>query len=234
MEKIRPCAGLDCCNFIDRQGTRVKFCSFLCRDSLARPKRLAKYSENILSKRPHKNCVRCGVDFVQLTKNGRFCSKRCCGRHEGLKNYHLNKELYLQRRRDYLKAGGNAKALETNAVYRATHREERLAYNKRYYAANRERYRNQKHVRRAREKSSPEENDRIINYMKEVRERRSNLCYYCQRRFQETPHFDHVVPLARGGKHEIANLCVSCPECNRCKSARPATSLPIPQLVFNV
>lgn len=44
------------------------------------------------------------------------------------------------------------------------------------------------------------------------------LCAHCaERPFQEV---DHVVPLARGGRHSIGNLLPSCAACNRSKQAR--------------
>ena len=49
-------------------------------------------------------------------------------------------------------------------------------------------------------------------------------CNYCHERldFDERAswHVDHVVPLSRGGAHEIGNLVVACAPCNRSKSAK--------------
>lgn len=40
-------------------------------------------------------------------------------------------------------------------------------------------------------------------------------CSYCQ---QPTRHAelqqDHIDPIAKGGKHEAANVCLACPPCN--------------------
>ena len=43
-------------------------------------------------------------------------------------------------------------------------------------------------------------------------------CAYCQDRDHE--HFDHVIPLARGGRHAIGNLLPACSTCNLSKGAR--------------
>ena len=45
-------------------------------------------------------------------------------------------------------------------------------------------------------------------------------CFYCQTDCQSAYEIDHFQPLARGGRHEIDNLRMSCPSCNRRKSAR--------------
>lgn len=53
-----------------------------------------------------------------------------------------------------------------------------------------------------------------------VRSRQVNTCYYCQNSVTlECLHFDHIVPISKGGQHSIENLCVSCKQCNQIKSA---------------
>lgn len=51
-------------------------------------------------------------------------------------------------------------------------------------------------------------------------------CAYCRRAFDQSRRgtsltFDHVVPLARGGRHEVANLRPACWSCNASKKDRP-------------
>ncbi len=47
------------------------------------------------------------------------------------------------------------------------------------------------------------------------------ICYYCK---NETPsfgcHFDHIIPLSKGGHHSVENLCVTCPSCNFSKGSK--------------
>lgn len=45
-------------------------------------------------------------------------------------------------------------------------------------------------------------------------------CYWCNARCPDDYHIDHYVPLSRGGLHEIENLVIACPDCNRRKSAK--------------
>jgi hypothetical protein len=54
-----------------------------------------------------------------------------------------------------------------------------------------------------------------------VFERDGGKCRYCQKALRNVKngwHLDHYIPLARGGEHSHANVCVSCPECNVQKS----------------
>ncbi|WP_443026051.1 HNH endonuclease [Sphingomonas sp. PB2P19] len=39
------------------------------------------------------------------------------------------------------------------------------------------------------------------------------------------PELDHIVPLARGGKHTMANTACACRRCNIVKGARPLGQL---------
>lgn len=47
----------------------------------------------------------------------------------------------------------------------------------------------------------------------------NNVCFWCDT-YTEKIHLDHITPLAKGGKHTINNLVVSCPECNFKKGAK--------------
>lgn len=51
--------------------------------------------------------------------------------------------------------------------------------------------------------------------------KKTAICYYCRRRTRISKiHFDHIIPLTKGGQHSVENLCVSCSLCNRSKHAR--------------
>lgn len=45
-----------------------------------------------------------------------------------------------------------------------------------------------------------------------------NVCFYCQN--SEWRHWDHRIPLSRGGKEILANLVPSCVSCNSSKGAK--------------
>lgn len=53
----------------------------------------------------------------------------------------------------------------------------------------------------------------------------SSFCAYCET--TETLSVDHVVPLSRGGLHEVGNLVVACRSCNSSKKDRLLSELPL-------
>lgn len=53
----------------------------------------------------------------------------------------------------------------------------------------------------------------------DVIKRDSLVCQYCQAHL-ESCVIDHILPVSKGGGNEIANLCVSCRECNTSKKDR--------------
>ena len=58
----------------------------------------------------------------------------------------------------------------------------------------------------------------IKDFIKSVRSKRTAVCYYCQKQVStKDVHFDHMVPLSKGGPHSVENLCVSCAHCNLSK-----------------
>jgi 5-methylcytosine-specific restriction endonuclease McrA len=61
----------------------------------------------------------------------------------------------------------------------------------------------------------------VNQFIENVRSREVAVCVYCDLEIPaSTVHFDHIVPLSRGGAHIITNICVSCPSCNLRKSAK--------------
>jgi 5-methylcytosine-specific restriction endonuclease McrA len=52
-------------------------------------------------------------------------------------------------------------------------------------------------------------------------------CFYCSKPFFDNTldtkiHVDHKIPISRGGKNNIANIALTCPQCNLSKNARTA------------
>ena len=68
---------------------------------------------------------------------------------------------------------------------------------------------NHEQTRRARRKQSWVERVDSIK----VFERDAYICWLCEKP-AVTPSMDHVVPLAKGGKHEYANIRTACTSCN--------------------
>ena len=60
-----------------------------------------------------------------------------------------------------------------------------------------------------------------VELQRQVRERFANCCAYCRTAEELTVtifEFEHIVPRSAGGDTAFANLCLSCPMCNRYKS----------------
>jgi Restriction endonuclease len=98
-------------------------------------------------------------------------------------------------------------------------REARLAYFRKYNAARTtEENRLKWHRRRALKKGASINLAGIKEFIRQVKAKKEIRCYYCEKL---TPtkgcHFDHIVPLARGGLHAVENLCATCPTCNNTK-----------------
>lgn len=71
--------------------------------------------------------------------------------------------------------------------------------------------------------ATPEELERMNAFMLRMRSSSRVRCHYCG---DEIPghkiDFDHVIPLSRGGKHSLFNICAACEPCN----ARKYSKLP--------
>lgn len=46
----------------------------------------------------------------------------------------------------------------------------------------------------------------------------SGICFHCSEKISfENMELDHIIPVSKGGKHELSNVCCSCIKCNRVK-----------------
>lgn len=113
----------------------------------------------------------------------------------------------------------------------------RQAYVKAYYESHKEKLQNRtrewcrnnygRHMenvlrRVGRLKSQSVKPESIDSFCAKVKTKPTIICYYCEKRVSTKKiHFDHIVPLSKGGPHSIENICVSCERCNRSKHATP-------------
>lgn len=150
-------------------------------------------------------------------------------------------KLKVDRKNHYLKNKAHENA--TTKKYHRAHTEEARIYAIKWRRANPERFMRglrrrvarwekknpgaktaRTHKRRALLKSVTIDPRGIIEFTTLVRSRRFIRCYYCDGRVTgKDAHIDHVVALSGAvpGKHEVGNLCASCPKCNLKKSAKP-------------
>jgi len=65
----------------------------------------------------------------------------------------------------------------------------------------------------------------IKTWVNRIRGSKAVKCYYCRKTFSgKSIHFDHIIPLSKGGPHSVDNLCVACQPCNSRKHARSVQS----------
>lgn len=98
-------------------------------------------------------------------------------------------------------------------------REERIAAARKWNIENRSRYRSIKRAADARRRAVEKQGDPhplIWEWQQSVKK----VCYWCGVKCAHDFQIDHYVPLARGGRHEVANLVISCPSCNNHKRAK--------------
>lgn len=161
-------------------------------------------------------------------------------------NYLQNREAklaYHKKRRD--DNSEEFKRRKREAYYRdieKTHRDS-SAYMRGYYLKNREKvlsrlkaWRDRNivkvraqtnarwHKRRALEKLAAKNLEQLKEYVQETRLKPNFVCYYCEQTFPISKlHFDHVVPLSKGGPHSVDNLCTACEYCNCSKGHKMLT-----------
>ena len=177
------------------------------------------------------NCARCAKPFRPKRTDAIFCSRRCKGAAHSRRGYYRNREGYNRRRAKYLKSH-KAETAATAQAYRDKNREFIRQRAKVYYAKNKARWINFKLMRRAREKTSPEEMERCRVFVEQVKAQSVHVCYYCEKRFRGAVWIDHVIALAKGGKHEVGNLCTACQKCNQAKSAKSPKDFMVNGQVF--
>ena len=122
-------------------------------------------------------------------------------------NYQANREQRLKQQKEY-----RSKNLETyrqkSRDWRSANKQRLLEQGANWRKANPEVHRQAYHRRRAMQK----QNGVFIILHKELKRLYSSPCNYCGAKQNITA--DHVVPIARGGRHSIGNLVPCCKSCN--------------------
>lgn len=168
-------------------------------------------------------CRDCGVERIGATRRGRC--PRCKAEREAA------------RERKRYAAVPKAVHAERTRKWRAANPGRRDASDRRYRAANTERIRERQRKaakadpvgRRAKE-ARAQARRRAAHVapvtaadIREMMERQRGRCAlpWCGTDLAATRyHVDHVVPIAKGGTHEPANVQLLCPRCNQTKSAK--------------
>lgn len=135
---------------------------------------------------------------------------------------------YRDRKRQW-RATGSEKFRQTRQAWWDANREAQYETNRRWREENRERYaemlrdwakrnptlksqhRAHRRARKANGSISARDWTRLIN-------RYGGRCFYCGS--HEPMTIDHIIPLARGGRHTIGNVLPACKSCNCSKQER--------------
>lgn len=145
-----------------------------------------------------------------------------------VKSYHKNRASVRRQQADYYQRTKADKAAK-GKIYREANLEKRKAQCRAWHKANRN---NPKFLANRKLKDIPYQQKRralkrraainlkgIRQWMKAAKAKPVATCYWCQARFASYGiHFDHIIPLSKGGEHSVRNLCTSCPTCNLSKS----------------
>jgi 5-methylcytosine-specific restriction endonuclease McrA len=144
-------------------------------------------------------CGWCEASLAGMRSNARFCSRAC-------------KTKASDRRRI---VDGREQA--RNLARYPAEAEARRAWARKYLAENPERMRA---IRRKR-KGQIRADMRLVTERdwRRLVARYRGCCAYCGVKPTQL-HRDHVVPLARGGRHSIGNLLPACPRCNLSKKTK--------------
>lgn len=88
----------------------------------------------------------------------------------------------------------------------------------RYYAKNKDRYRNYVRNRRAMNRGAVGSHTK--DDVAEIARMQGMKCIYCRNKLPRVYHADHVIPLALGGSNDKGNIQILCPRCNRRKGKK--------------
>jgi len=174
------------------------------------PKLRAKWRRNQIKNRERKNLQKASLrnlDPEKFRMRNRESQKRCWPKRQAYAR------AYYQKNKERLKE----RALEI-------------------YASNKLRAYNYAQKRRALKQQATINLKSILAWVKRVRKQSMAVCYYCQKHcLSGDIHFDHIVPLSKGGAHSVENLCVSCATCNLTKKAKPIHAwIRIGQQIFSL
>lgn len=165
-------------------------------------------------------CAECGTPFPVTRSDRITCSLKCSKRRIDRRR---NKGI-----RDFLCAhcSSTFQAARSDALYcspwcskRAyytAHRELLIARSIQWAVDHPEEMRVRRRARRALKRNNPGSVGVLLDDWRRLVTRYRDRCAYCGRQ-PETIQMDHVIPLARGGRHAIGNVLPACPTCNHSK-----------------
>lgn len=114
----------------------------------------------------------------------------------------------------------------TNKRWQLRNRKEHLKSHRKaqrdYYATHKDYYKAKALIRKVRLSVAAVNLKSLLDFVKQTKAKAFCFCYYCGSKVSsKSIHFDHIVPLSKGGAHAVENLCVSCADCNQSKHDKP-------------
>jgi hypothetical protein len=127
----------------------------------------------------------------------------------------LNRELRKATRAKHY-AENRDKLIEKSKAWSASNLDKMKSTKLKYRSNNREKIRTYSTTRRARKRNAVIGDTKTITAWERGWKRKKRVhCYWCCLQFiPKKCHTDHIIALARGGEHEVGNLCISCQPCN--------------------
>ena len=186
-----------------------------------------------MAKKPHtfgageKPCLRCGIVkpleafCVQRSrKDGRNCYCKVCETVRVRAAASSPEKKRAKQAYDKARVAKLAKKLSAAAAVRYVGaRAEKIAAAKAWVNSNPERRRAISKSYKARRRSVERQGISGPELLRWTAAQ-EKVCHWCGVDCSSRFHVDHVMPLARGGLHEIENLAISCPPCNLSKQAK--------------
>lgn len=183
-----------------------------------------------------KSRLGCDAFYKDKSKRlGHSTECKSCVKARTRRRYEADREAWIARSRQN-KADNPERARRQNAesarrnyqknkprqeAYQRKNRDRYTEWGRQWRECHRERYLQQARlsasVRRARMRKNgaflvtARDLTRLLN-------RFNHRCAYCSSLLVAI-HWDHILPLARGGSHSVGNLAPACPSCNQAKSA---------------
>lgn len=64
------------------------------------------------------------------------------------------------------------------------------------------------------------DNALVLDDLKEILLLSGGICPYCNEKFEDDYHFDHIIPISMGGSNTPDNVMVCCARCNQSKGGK--------------
>lgn len=165
-----------------------------------------------------RTCEHCQADISHKRSDARFCGRPCKTARWHATRRATKEGRAEQRVRDRARYPREAAHRRAQAIdYYNRHQQSRVEYSRIWRAEHRQ----QRQVQAARRGALLVGNPGFCPFTDAewlaLQRRFGHRCAYCGRRPTRLLTKDHVVPLAKGGRHALANILPACIACNRHK-----------------